>query len=275
MKQQLIIGMPGSGKSTYIAALRHVLLADDVQTELGFVGLADEERHLNDLEADWLRCKEVQRTKPATEGWVQFRVRDRRTGAEATISVPDLRGELFEQPACFDQCQKDLYDGVAAADGIVLFTNADREDDALMISDLGDLLGDDGLEEAEPINPFRPQDMPEEVKIVEFLQMANRRPLPCRRRRVAVLVSAWDVVKNGISPETWLASNRPMLAQFLKYNPELWDVRIYGVSAQGGRLPRDRARLAKIKNPSERINLVGHGAAPHDLTAPLQWLGSF
>lgn len=272
MKQQLIVGMPESGKSTFIAALRHLLLSGTVSTELSLTALADEEMHLNNLERDWLQCQRVQRTKPATEGWVQFHVRDAATGAEAVLSVPDLRGEAFEQPACVGQCAPDLYHAVAESDGILLFTNAEREDDALLISDLGDLLVDDSGE-ADDAAAFNAYDMPEEVKIVEFLQMANRRPLAPKRRRVALMVSAWDVVAAGVAPDAWLRDKRPMLAQFLEHNQDLWDVRIYGVSAQGGQLPRDQKLLNAVKNPSERIQLVGHMAGPHDLTAPLRWLG--
>ncbi len=52
MKRQLIVGMPESGKSTFIAALRHLLLSGAVSTELELTGLSDEERHLNSLERD-------------------------------------------------------------------------------------------------------------------------------------------------------------------------------------------------------------------------------
>ncbi|MCW5704598.1 MAG: hypothetical protein KIT82_18690 [Bradyrhizobium sp.] len=271
MKRQLIVGIPESGKSTFIAAMRHLLLSGTLTTELELTRLADEEKHLNDLEQDWLELKEVQRTKPATEGWVEFHVRDKISGKDAVLSVPDLRGETFEQPACSGQCQRELYEAVAGADGLVLFTNAEREDDALMISDLGDLLTDSqaGLEDS---GPFDAYGMPEEVKVVEFLQMANRRPLMPKRRRVAVMVSAWDVVPTGTDPQAWFAEKRPMLAQFLVHNFDMWELRVYGVSAQGGRLPADRKRLAKLRNPAERIRLVGHGALPHDLTSPLRWL---
>lgn len=273
MRQQLIIGMPESGKSTFIAAMRHLLLSGTVRTELELTGLADEEKHLNDLERNWLDCRLIERTKPATEGWVEFRVRDRATGGDSILSVPDLRGEAFEQPACSGQCQRELYTAVADSDGIALFTNAEREDDALLISDLGDLLRDEP-EAFVSAKSFDPYEMPEEVKIVEFLQMANRRPLRAKQRRLAVVVSAWDVVAAGNSPDTWLLLKRPMLTQFLEHNADLWDVRVYGVSAQGGRLPRDRMRLKRYRNPAERIQVVGHGAHKHDLTSPLRWLGS-
>jgi len=273
MMQQLIVGMPNSGKSTYIAALRHLLIANEVHTELELTGLAANEKHLNKLEADWLDCKQVQRTKTATEGWVEFRVKDRKSGTHSTLSIPDLRGEAFEQPACNGLCQKDVYDAVTAADGILLFTNADREDDTLMISEFSDILLEyDKSDPPTPIKPFKTDEMPEEVKIVEFLQVANRRPQRPRRRKIAVIVSAWDVVAEAPAPSTWLEANRPMLAQFLAANADLWNARVYGISAQGGKLPDRKRELAKIKQPSERIRVVGHGAGTHDLSAPLQWL---
>src|SRR4051794_6206323 len=109
MRQQLIVGMPASGKSTFIGAMRHLLLSGTINTELELTGLADSEKHLNDLELDWLQCRKVQRTKPVTEGWIEFHVRDRATGEEAVLSVPDLRGEAYEQPICSGQCQRELY----------------------------------------------------------------------------------------------------------------------------------------------------------------------
>ncbi|MCY0854989.1 hypothetical protein [Cupriavidus sp. D39] len=300
MTSLLVVGMPNSGKSTFIAALRHLLIADEVPTHLRLTGLAASEAHLNKLEGKWLACETIERTKPATEGWVELQVQDRVTGAESTLRIPDLRGEAFEQPACIGQCQIDLFDALSEAEGILLFTNADREDDALLIDDIADILDLEPVDEItgdhaatldgqspgvtteaegqavieESTTRFRPEEMPEEVKLVEFLQLANRRPLRSRRRKVAVIVSAWDVVtSNGnATADAWLATRRPMLSQFLATNDDLWDARVYGVSAQGGRLPQDKSTLEKIGRPSERIRIVGHDADAHDISAPLRWL---
>ncbi|MCP3024546.1 hypothetical protein [Cupriavidus basilensis] len=304
MTSLLVVGMPNSGKSTFIAALRHLLVADEVAIDLCSIELSESEGHLNRLENRWLDCEEMERTKPATEGWVELKVQDKRTYAHLTLRIPDLRGEAFEQPACIGQCDADLFDALADADGILLFTNADREDDALLIDDLLDLLGPDILDANEPESPpeedsetintlsngsevapagedaenaFKPEEMPEEVKLVEFLQVANRRPLSSRRRKIAIIISAWDVVGtnvkgDGITAELWFATRRPMLSQFIEANSDLWDTRVYGVSAQGGRLPEDKSALEKVRVPSKRIRIVGHGAAEHDLSAPLRWM---
>lgn len=291
--KQLIVGMPASGKSTYIGALRHILVARQVETDLALDMLADDERHLNTLEDKWLSCEMMDRTNPSDEGWVELKVMDRISGATTVMTMPDLRGENFEQPVVSGRCSRDLYEALASSDGILLFTNVDRADDMLLIDDFSDMTddeessadladarasagsSDDGAVLEEEKGKFRPQDMGEEVKIVEFLQMANRRPLFPKRRKIALLASAWDVVlanETEVTPEAWLANKRPMLNQFLKYNDDLWELRIYGVSAQGGALPARKDEFMQMRNPSERIRVVGHGAGQHDLTAPLRWL---
>lgn len=287
MTSLLVVGMPNSGKSTFIAALRHLLVANEVPIDLCLAELSESEGHLNRLENTWLDCEVIERTKPATEGWVELKVQDKNTLALLTLRIPDLRGEAFEQPACIGQCETDLFDALSEANGILLFTNADREDDSLLIDDLADIFGSDDLGHAdgemEPLaaeeteKSFNPEEMPEEVKLVEFLQIANRRPLASRRRKIAIIVSAWDVVtanerNEGVTAAQWIETRRPMLAQFIAVNPDLWESRVYGVSAQGGKLPRDKTALKKVRRPSERIQIIGHGAEEHDLSAPLRWM---
>lgn len=271
MRKQLVIGMPGSGKSTYIGALRHLVVDGEVDLDFGFKRFSGDERHLNALEQKWLACEEMDRTGGANEAWVEMILSDREAGDENALAIPDLRGELFVRPAARSRFPRDLYDAVRDAEGFLLFTNVDRQDDTIRIDDLADIMDDEGAELLEPA-AFRPEEMPEEVMIVEFLQMANRRPLFPRRRKLALIVSAWDLVPDDTEPLEWLLAHRPMLAQYLQHNSELWDVRVYGVSAQGGRLPAEATELQAIEIPSHRVRVVGHGASKHDLSAPLRWL---
>lgn len=275
----MIVGMPSSGKSTYLAALRHVLLSAETETTLVLARLADDERHLNRLEDSWLACETVERTREASEGWVSLHVRERNGGGQAELIVPDLRGEVFERPAAGGALLREVFDSLVQTDGLLVFTNADRPDDLTMMSDVGDLVDGEAEEggeaERRPVPVFQPDMIPEEPKLVEMLQAVNRRPRRRRLRRVAVVVSAWDVVSARDPlrlPLEWLAAVRPMLSQFLRYNADAWEVTVYGISAQGGELPRDQARLQAIEKASERVLVVGNGAAPHDVTAPIAWL---
>jgi hypothetical protein len=274
--RQLIAGMPDSGKTTFIAALRYLLASNETDTALQLTQLSADEAHLNKLEETWLSCERVPHTASKSDTWVTFHVRDKSSGAEAELSMPDLSGEAFREPVSTGRCRRSLFDAIASVDGIMLFTNADRGNDDLMIVEVRDVIDllANGQAQATATVPFNPDDMPEEVKLVELLQIMNRYPLAARQRRLALIISAWDVVIPGISPQEWLSQNRPMLAQFLQNNEPRWTVAVFGVSAQGGVLPRDRDALQSVSRPSFRVKVEGPDVAPHDLTAPIRWLMS-
>ena len=70
-----------------------------------------------------------------------------------------------------------------------------------------------------------------------------------------------------------------MLVRSLANSEGILDLRVYGVSAQGGRLSKkkdgpgpDRERLLAVVPASRRIRIVGPEVAEHDLTRPLLWL---
>lgn len=303
MNQKLVIvGMPESGKSTFIAALRHLLVSQDVPTALVAARLSEAEQHLNRLEKEWIACEKVERTKQSVEEWITLFVRREAESAEAKIVIPDFSGEAFRRPAATGHCSAAVAAMLLDIDGMLLFTNADRGADDVRIEGFVDLLagevGDDRTEtggdttslgisagdgapaisnEERPNTPdgtvaFNPSDMPEEPLLVELLQILNRPPRSPRQRMVAVIISAWDEVEESdLTPDNWFKRNRPMVWQYLHSNAALWKVRVYGVSAQGGKLPEEKVAL-QGKVPGQRVQIVGHEAQPHDLTAPIDWL---
>lgn len=295
----IFVGLPESGKTTFIGALSHLLTAARQRTSLRLAGLSENEEHTSTLEERWLRCESVDRTRLKSRDEGSFQVLIGEGGVEAELSLPDLSGEAFRQPAARGQCRPGLFAALVEADGLILFTNANRpEDDRLLFDATAQYeeleaafeaeltaAGEDhstepdaSIEEPDGVGgerrgaPFNPDDMPEEVLLIELLQQINRRPNVERRRRLAVVVSAWDVVTDEITPLEWGRRARPMLAEFLRHNEALWEVEFWGVSAQGGDLPQDAARLLQFSDPAERIKVIGPSSSPHDLSAPISWL---
>lgn len=271
MSECVLVGVPDSGKSTYLAALRHLLVQAPAQAALRIQRLGENDEHLNGLEAAWAECEALERTKSATEAWVTMHTVSS-AGEALTVQLPDLRGEAFEDPACHDACDLRLSQAAIRADSILLLTTANQQADHLM-DDLNDLMDEaEAAEEHERSEQvFDPKDMAEQAKLVEFLQFLNRRPAHPKRRRLAVLVSAWDLVADQ-SPEDWFVEHRPMLSQFFSAKAGLWNVRVYGLSAQGGPLAQQKVAAKNVRRSYERMKIVGHGAASHDLSAPLYWL---
>lgn len=118
--------------------------------------------------------------------------------------------------------------------------------------------------------------LPAQVRIVQLLSDLIRPPFTVRARKLAVMISAWDLVRDQhLTPDQWLAKNMPLAHQFLRTNGQSFVYRVYGVSAQGVSLDDSRGVEEIGKLPaSRRVEIVGHGDAEHDLTAPLVWLMS-
>src|SRR5271165_6669586 len=65
-----IIGLPGTGKTTFLAALWHLIDAGEVSTRLVLDKLIGDHSYLNSIVEAWRRCEEVPRTSMAAEASV-------------------------------------------------------------------------------------------------------------------------------------------------------------------------------------------------------------
>jgi hypothetical protein len=124
--------------------------------------------------------------------------------------------------------------------------------------------------------PWSHKAIPPQVQLVELLQFMQFPPFEKRRRRVAVLVSAWDLIAEPRpEPKVWLEREMPLLGQYLQTNQDSFESRIYGVSALGGNIENTEMRDKLIgMTHSERVLCAGPECTTHDLTAPIVWLTS-
>ena len=110
--------------------------------------------------------------------------------------------------------------------------------------------------------------LPDQVKLVETLQFLLERKQG--KLRVAVVVSAWDLVDNmGIPPNDYIAGQLPLLQQFLVANDDLLDHAVFGVSALGGDIT-DKAERRRILNLDALKRIMVHQGQEtnNDITRP-------
>ena len=269
-----ILGLPESGKTTYLAALWHVMDAGEVSTKLVLDKLIGDNTHLNKIVDAWRRCDKVPHTSMQDEKKVTIYAHAPASGQKIVIRFPDLSGESFTQQFAARSCAPDYVEGFSGKGGIILFVSANRSSDGMTLADIAPAIGDAD----EPTPPGIEKEwtadfVPEQVRLVDLLQFLLRPPFLRRPRRLAVVISAWDVVlAPRPAPEQWLARELPFLHQFLTNNPESFSVRVYGISAQGGDVTSDQRAALLRQAPSRRIECVGFDCDPHDLTAPVLWL---
>ncbi len=275
--RQLFVGLPNSGKTTYLAALWHVAETGDVPGSLRVSQVHGERDHLNKIREQWLRCQPIERTSIPAERSVSFKLHSPVSGRETELCLPDLSGETFNQQWKTRQWSVEFDRLAGESQGCLLFihprgvTEPERINETVdrMAGVAGETVEERDMESI-PI-PWDPNNVPTQVKLVELTQFLRFRSFLGRPLRIAVIISAWDIVERSFRPDTWLMRRLPLLHQYLNASADEMSFRAYGVSAQGGELS-DAGRLQELNRPSERIVITGPDAPDHDITAPIRWL---
>ncbi len=275
------MGLPGSGKTTFLAALWHVLDDRSSETRLKLKGLSIDRTYLHQIATDWRACSQVQRTKLEHEQSVVLSLASGNSDFELT--VPDLSGEGFEQQLSDRKIAVGHHEIIQRATGFVLFVHPRmKEGTRLTYSrQLRTILNDasqPAMAGSAPLSASEPwsiEKLPTQVALVELLQFA----LDCAvsKVRVAVIFSAWDLVEHASfkgTPHEYMARELPLLRQFLESNNDRLDHTVFGVSAQGGDIMvgEQKKALLDLDDALKRIKVLHGNEASQDITMPIAWL---
>ena len=278
----VIIGLPESGKTTFLAALWHLITARDVETILRFHTLRDgESSHLNAIAARWRDAKVQDRTALGGNQLVSMNLQDV-GGTPVRVTFPDVDGEVYRRIWEERDCEADIAD-ILKATGVLLFIHADTIRQPKWVIDEVALSKAVGLtiQNGEDL-PWHPRLAPTQVKLVDLLQLLCSESLNVGPRRLAIMLSAWDkAVGENLSPQGYLGAKLPLFSQYLRQGADRWTWRTYGVSAQGGEYDpiepghagrKEAEELRDLDCASTRIRLICSTQETHDLTDPLAWL---
>lgn len=283
----LLVGLPAAGKTTFLAALWHLVHQIRMPCALKIDRLKGSSRYLNEMSNAWLNCTAVPRTNPGSEAIVAMELSESATGRVMTVVFPDLSGESFESQWTTRTMTQTFEKQLGGATGALFFINPTTvveptriDQVAPAIAEVEALLADaaqDHSTDQHDLNeslPWKPEEAPTQVQLVELLQFIDSRRSSRVPFRSAVMISAWDrVALEGLTPAHWLRARMPLLWQYLTANERAFDSVIFGVSAQGGEYDAAvREQLSRM-TPGERVQLVGSAVSnSHDLTEPIQWL---
>jgi Double-GTPase 1 len=276
----MVFGIQESGKTTFAAALWHLVDSEEIPTALRKGRHAGDFTYLQEISGSWAEGYEVERTKLQQVENIRVNLLHPPSGNQMCLAFDDLSGETLEQAFATRYCPEKFVELVNSAESMLLFLSANRNnDDGVTILDVFDAEEDESQPTADP-NHWEPKKAPLQVQLVDLLQCLQRPPFEAKPMKVALVVSAWDLVPDrGANAEKWLNDRYPLLSQYLANSDAVLDLRIYGVSAQGGRLSKkkdgpgpDREKLLAIVPASKRIRIVGPDVAEHDITRPLLWL---
>jgi hypothetical protein len=271
----LLVGLPQTGKSNFLAALDEVLEMQKDPNGLSGGSFAESRSYLARLRNAWSRGEDMPRTNLNEDNMVvRLRAQHSPSGTVAELVLPDMFGETYSHQCEQREWAREYRERLPNLSGLLLFIMC--TENAMHEPIQSPWPPTPEGEAPAEVKQWEPKYAARQTKVVELLQFIVdvgyvRRPL-----RVAVMISAWDIVQkvgNALpqDPAVFLATYWPLLYQFLVSNPETFSFRPFGVSARGGG-PDDTQDLLKMVRPSDRVRLVDGSHQSHDLTRPLRWL---
>jgi hypothetical protein len=292
-----VVGLPGSGKTTFLAALWELVNERRVAKVLRFHSIGDNDQsYLRKIVKVWRSATEQTRTRLTGLKAVRMNLQND-TGSVVQVAVPDAPGEEFR--AMWEERELGSALGESLATGnIVLLINGDRVRAPAWITERAAQRRTTNAQKIQALpKDWTPSSAPTQVQLVDLLQLISHPPVGGGARKIVVMISAWDKAEGeGLDPDTFLAQKLPLLAQYLEAGRDGWMSRTYGVSAQGGEYDgnadnaekveggeeptkkpkqtrnKDADRLRDVDIPANRIRLVSGERETSDLTEPLQWL---
>jgi hypothetical protein len=280
----LLIGLPATGKTSFLAALWNSIQQNKVNTALELKNLDGDSAYLNKICDAWLGYEPVGRNQTDIETMVSMWLKERKGDQEVHLTFPDISGEIFREQWVNRHLTESYQDCIKSADGGILFIHPKSLTQPIRISQIAGLAGliEEDKEEAAaeaktpnpPTTPWNIEKAPTQVQIIELLQFLAANQFFKPPFKLAIMVSAWDEAKaSKLAPPVWVQHQLPLLFQYLSSHGDKFTVSYYGVSAQGGKYEGKELNALQAKHPAERVEVVGEGIDnPHDITEPLLWL---
>lgn len=276
-KSIMFSGLPESGKTTFLAALWFFIFNSTEDDDYECNTLEDVElEYLNTISKNWASCEEVIRTNQNKIEEVIINIKHKLSEKSMRLWIPDMRGETFNSQFEHREWDEEFDSILDKAYGMLLFVDPrDIKNKPRLI-----------FKENQPFKVFgetmindNPQQSwtedlaPSQVKLVDFLQMIDFHK-PNVLRKISVVVSCWDEIKTETDPEIWCKKEVPLLYQYLYSNDHLFDVKYFGVSAQGGSYEKVGAKdlLLQLDDPLQRIKVTDGKLETNNILSPILWI---
>ena len=175
----VVCGLPSSGKTTYLAALWHLVQSQEIETQLTLQSLSyGDYEYLNAIRGRWLRGqKQIRTVGEAPRIGLDLRSRD---GQEVNLLFLDHSGETFDQLWETRSCTDDVAEHLQQRSGVLLFLRSQGLKEPVPLSEILELERE--MNEALPDDTDPPgeqtvtevewnaEDAPDQVKVVDLLQ---------------------------------------------------------------------------------------------------------
>ncbi|WP_428229172.1 TRAFAC clade GTPase domain-containing protein [Flavobacterium sp.] len=272
----LFSGLPESGKTTFLAALWYYVFHAFDEGEFECDSLENTElEYLNLISRNWAGCNNVIRTNQGKIEHVNIKLINKVSGNSLILNIPDISGETFKTQFTDREWDEEFNNILQNVDGILLFIDPrDLKNKPRLIYHENQNFRYFGAEmiNATSEQPWTEDLVPSQVKLVDFLQMIDYN-MPGVLRKISVIISCWDLTDGQRDPEIWCKSELPLLHQYLISNEDIFKVKFFGVSSQGGDYDDSAIKDSLLSiDALERIKIVQGSEISNNILSPILWI---
>lgn len=280
----LFSGLPGTGKTTYLALL-YLAISSGRTTDLRLGGYTDDREYANRIAKKLLACEEIAHTETAERRRLSLSLEIGAGRDPARLEVPDLSGETWEDAVYERAWPRWLEAAARSATGTLVFVHVTNFEAAPSIAAVHTnfrALGEEGGDpppsaDADPeggVSHTRSRSQPTQVQIVDMLQLLCEER-SARPARAGIVLSAWDLTDEHLTPSDWLKMNAPLADQYLRANRSWLSATVWGVSAQGGSFKDEPQRATLLEQDAvDRARVVAGDGTRCPVEGPLSWVMS-
>jgi len=263
-----LLGLPRTGKSTYIGAL-WLVVQDPTVGDIREHDVRGDRSYIESLAHQVAKCEEIQRTEVDSDQAFAMQLDLAGLGV-ADVEIPDLAGEATRVLVEDRTWRRVFADALSRSNALLLFVHPDHVETPIP-ANWGTGEGAEA-HSSQNLPEFSPEKACTSAKLIELLENVLMARADAWPLRVGVVISAWDRVDN-MTPRDWLAERLPGVHGLLESNPDLVRFSVFGVSAQGGRLPEQHDELIR-QDVSKRVFAARDDGTICPIFEPLVWVVS-
>jgi hypothetical protein len=266
----LFAGLPQTGKTSYLALL-NLAMGQRRRAALALGSFKDDREYLNSISDHLFSGVPLPRTRVGHTGGLSLSIEIPGRGA-TRLEIPDTSGEAWEHLLISRSWEVSLQQRAVDSSGVCVFVHSGLFAKDPPLSEVRAGLDALGAPAEAGANARYKDDRPfGQVALLDLLQILGRQFGGPEGRRISLVLSAFDAAGSP-SPTAWLHASAPIVEQFVSSNPSRPAVRLFGLSAQGGRFDDEGEKLALLeRDPLDRAFVLRSDSTVAELDEPVRW----
>lgn len=266
-KRCLAIGLPDTGKTSYISAFWAIEKDGNTDHHLTFEKYPADTSYLDSMAAMWLDQTNVQRSQINITD-LTFDLISMETSSQVQMTIPDFKGERFKL-ILQNEIVEEVDNWLKQADCLLFFLSPNAE--KKFNEEYYGMIPQE-KQSYQPLAEFTVDAIDEWIQNVELLKYIHETR---GDMKIAFCVSKWDtMMSKQINVEDWIKQEHRFFYTFVKYHFDKY--KYFGVSAQGldynHRHGMTEAKVSELTNQRRRAFVSSGKNRDYDITLPLSWL---